>query len=365
MGSCYGEPANSQTLKSPFPRLNAENQSFEKSSWDTALKSKFIQAAAKKCPASPRPEITLEFSNVYDRTDPERATVSTDGEKKYREETRALRRFETGLIELTNAALKSGARQSPLYARCAADWMLDWAKSGAYLGRANAQGEYVRQWGLGVLGNAYLQLQYLKAVKPEEQVIIDSWLRSFADVVIASFEKDKTLVRKQNNHLYWSAWSVTITGVALNERKYYEWGVQKIKYALESQISKEGTLPLELLRGKKALQYHNFALTPMVLVLETASANGDRLYNLRNGIFSKLAANVFQGLKEPESFDRLTGQKQDHPNNYSTGHYAWMEVYNKRYPSPDMNAFLAPIRPLVSHRAGGDVTYLFLSEPKN
>jgi len=41
------------------------------------------------------------------------------------------------------------------------------------------------------------------------------------------------------------------------------------------EIAADGTLPLEMGRGQRALHYHLFALAPLVTMAELAAANGE------------------------------------------------------------------------------------------
>lgn len=309
------------------------------------------------CPkAQSKPMKNLILNSFYDRSDPFRADVDEDLLDRYQEDTRELRHFEKQLVRMANRYVLSG---NSAQAACVASWLEGWARGDALLGKTNTQGEFVRQWTLASLSSAWLQVRKDPSIEPGQRKVISGWLSRIARVVIRVHPDNAVEAYRQNNHLYWAAWAVTVTGVALGKSEFYEWGVGRIRHALEADVAKDGTLIYEMDRGKKALQYHIFALTPLVMVAETAMRNGDDLYDVNDGALHKVVKRVLKELQDPGYFEAKTGFSQDSPDTMSLVHYAWMDVYQRRYPQPVIKEWLARNDPVVARRAGGDMTLLF------
>ncbi len=310
------------------------------------------------CPSLPStPPRDLQFESIYDKEDPHRADVDQTKKKAYKRATRPIYKFENGLISMSNSYLKSGGRDETSSA-CALDWLYQWAKAGALLGNVNAQGTFIRQWDLAVVSSAYIEIRASPYLNSDKKLIVEKWLNTIANVIISNYENSNTAVSKQNNHLYWAAWAVTATGVATDNNRFYRWGVNQIRNTVETHIAPDGTLPLELNRGKKALQYHIFALSPLVMVAETAERNGENIYDLNDRALHRLISRVSASMKDPSWFESRTGYKQSPASKMDPEHFSWVEVYNNRFPDPGRTAWLKQHRPVFSRRTGGDMTYL-------
>lgn len=303
------------------------------------------------------PVKNLVLGNVYKKSDPTRSEIDEDAQKIYRDQTGSVNSFENRLSAMTNDYLKTNKKDGRA-AFCALEWLYTWAAADSFLGEVNVQGEYARQWSLATMSSSYLQVRDFP-FDENKKAVIENWLLKVAGRVMSNYSDISTYVRKQNNHLYWGAWAVTATGIATDHKELYDWGVGKVKYALHVQVQKDGTLPLELIRGQKALQYHVFALGPLVMVSEAAMNNGEDLYKVNDGALHRLVDVTYGGLKDPSYFEKLTNHKQISGASMSGGHFSWLEAYNARFPNAEKTAFLNKHRPIISRRTGGDMTFLY------
>ncbi len=319
--------------------------------------------ALPACPRPMPPVKDLVLGGVYKKSDPTRSEIDEDAQKIYQGQTAKLNSFENRLSALTNDYLKTNKKDGRS-AYCALDWLYTWAVGDAFLGEVNVQGGYARQWSLGTLSSSYMQVRDFP-FDENKKAVIENWLLKIAGRVMNDYADISTYVRKQNNHLYWAAWAIAETGIATGRKELYDWGVGKVKYALHVQIQNDGTLPLELIRGQKALQYHVFALAPLVMVSEAAINNGEDLYAVNDGALHKLVAVTFEGLENPAYFEKLTNHKQISSASMSDGHFSWLEAYNARFPAPEYEAFLKKHRPVISRRTGGDMTFLYRNVQRN
>jgi poly(beta-D-mannuronate) lyase len=321
-------------------------------------------APMKDCSKPPaEPVKNLVLGNVYKRSDPTRSEIDPEAKEIYQAETKNLNVFQDKLSKSANDYLKSGGSDQNA-ARCAIDWLYDWSQGHALLGQMNVQGTYARQWALAGISSSYVQVRSFDYDASKKKAI-DKWLDDVAAAVMSDYADIEKSIGRQNNHLYWAAWAVTSTGVATEQKDLYNWGVSRAKYALQVQIQDDGTLPLELTRGKKSLQYHIFALAPLVMISEAAMRNGEDLYELNDGALHRLVKLTFDNVQDPSYIQKLTGYEQIPGENISNMHFSWLEVYNARFPNPAYEAYLETRRPIFSPRTGGDMTFLYASGPKS
>jgi poly(beta-D-mannuronate) lyase len=309
------------------------------------------------CPSIPAlGPADLIFTGVYDKNDPERDDVNVENQAAYRAQTADLSNFENKLIALSNTYYMAAPHTQAARARCALSWMDTWAQNNAMLGQTNYVGISIRHWTLASLASAFGQIRDEPTLDPEQYLRVSLWLQDVAWAVVADYDSIKN--KRINNLSYWAAWSVTITGIATNNRYFYDWGIARAVNAIYS-IAGNGTLPLELERGSKAMLYHQFALTPLLMLAEAGRKNGVNLYDLNDAKLHRLAKRVLIGLTSPVFFEDLTGAPQSGIDTLSSGHMAWLEVYNARFPTYQTKMLLQKHRPMISRRLGGNMTLLF------
>lgn len=329
----------------------------------------FIPEKTDSCPSPPlEPLKDLQFNSVYRRDDPTRSKVDVKEKEEYVRQTRNLRLFQNQMIIMANRSFLHG-KSADIHANCVLDWLYEWANNDAFLGVANGQGRFIRQWSSSTFAISYLQIRPAIDPKNDKHIrnktqVIEAWLLKIAARIKERYPDNIVDVVSSsylNNHLYWGAWAVMAVALATDTPENFTWAVERAKYALQVQVQENGTLDLEMKRGKKALQYHIFSLGPLVMLAEVATLNGEDLYKLNNRAISRLVGNVLQALHEPDDniFTQSTSLTQDDALQYSDEHFAWMEVYNKRYPEPAIDDFLKTKRPIFNRRFGGNMSVLF------
>jgi poly(beta-D-mannuronate) lyase len=243
---------------------------------------------------------------------------------------------------------------------CALTWLAAWASADAMNGPVNHQGEYEREWTVGGLALAYLKLRdtgYL-AASAAQRDLTEHWLAKLARALEPYYDGSER-ANDQNNHAYWCGLSVSAAGIAANDRALFDWGIGKYKAGVD-MIRPDGSLPLEMRRGVRALHYHLFAAMPLVLLAEMGAANGVDLYAYDNGALHRLAKLALRGAIDPSFFVKATGLEQDTGKQLRIDEIAWIDPYVARFgPNPDATAILAKYRPIVYARFGGNITELY------
>ena len=233
-----------------------------------------------------------------------------------------------------------------------------WAAQDALLGEVNRQGASEREWTLCALALAYLKVRDIDGLDTEKQQV-EKWFVTLAHSIQPMYE---TPPSRWNNHAYWAGLAVSATGIAANDRQLFDWGMIRARAGVDA-VQDDGTLPLEMKRGQRAILYHLFALTPLVMLAEIGAANGEDLYQLNNRGISRLVDRLVRGLSDPDWFSQQAGVRQESLNNANSQDFAWMEPYYARFHDARLLPWLQLKRPLIAITAGGNLTQMYGEKP--
>ena len=260
-------------------------------------------------------------------------------------EAEPLKAWLSFVTRSADAAMSASGDAAAEAGRCAVRWLAEWARAGALLGdMTSKQAEYERKWDM--TGAALAWLKVRRYASPDERRDIDTWLARLAD---ASTRFAELPGHKRNNHWYWLGLGLGAVGIATVDPARWARAHAIFRDAL-AHIAADGTLPLELARGKRALHYHAFAVMPLVTLAELAAMRGEDWWSERDGALHRLVARTLAGLADPAAFDTLAGVAQERPVNPQAG---WIALYAARFPER-VPAGLPASKP--SHRwLGGDV----------
>jgi poly(beta-D-mannuronate) lyase len=309
------------------------------------------------CEAPPAPMRDIQVESFYSNADASASVVDPEKYAAYKAASKPASTFEVGLESTANRYVRSNPPR-PELAACVLKWLDTWAQGGALLGSVNKNGEYTRKWLLGSVASAYMQIRGEPSLDPEKKKHVTAWMRQVADVVRNDFSRDAQLKSRQNNHLFWAAWSVGAAGMALNDDSMFRWAIEKEKFGINS-IQADGTLPTELARGRRAYLYHLFAAMPLFMLAEAADRNGVDLFHENNDGLKRLGEVSLKNLGNPAYFAKLTGEQQDLTHVGTPSDLGWVEIYRQHYQDPKADAALREFRPMKQSRFGGNITLLY------
>ena len=220
-------------------------------------------------------------------------------------------------------------------ARCAASWLVDWAGHHALMGKMTTeQSYYTRKWNLGGLALSYAKLRDVASVA--QQQAIETWLRELADATMAHSDAHKGA---RNNHYYWEGLAVTAVGGITKDARYLDWGRKVFDDAM-AQVAPDGSLPREMERAVKALSYHTFSVTPLVMIASILDLHSTKL--------DQLVQFTMANAKDPAAIEKATGFKQEA---VGSGALAWEVIYVRH----EGHASFAPVAPNRQPRLGGEI----------
>ncbi|OWQ61503.1 polysaccharide lyase [Stenotrophomonas maltophilia] len=298
------------------------------------------------CPAPPPGQLDIRAIGYY--ADKVGSVIDPALQQQNKDATAPLDRYAADVARMSDDYLRTS---DPAAAQCTLSWLGAWADDGAMLGQMirvnNDQSFYMRQWMLDAVAMAYLKVH--DQANPQQRARIDPWLQKLARANLAYWDNPK---RRRNNHYYWGGLGVLATGLATDDDALWQAGHAAFQKGIDD-IQGDGSLPLEMTRGQRALHYHDYALAPLVMMAELARLRGQDWYASKDHAIDRLARRVIEGSKDPAWFNQHTGVAQL-PLQAS----GWVEFYRLR--SPDSGLFDAAHArgPFHSPRLGGDLTLM-------
>ncbi len=295
------------------------------------------------CPQPPKPVRDLDIPRFY--ADAEGSKTDPELERLHAAAVEPLVAF---VREIVDAADKA-ARGNTARGACALEWLTAWASGDAWLGQMiTRQAEYQRKWDLGGIALAYIKLR--PQARPEHRRVIEPWLKRWAATSRAFFDAPG---RQRNNHWYWLGLGMMATAIATDSDEHWQAARAIYRDGLRD-IQANGTLPLEMQRQSRALFYHVFAMTPLVMMAEIGTRRGEDWYGMESGSLHRLVDLCLRGLVDPATFERIAGKSQEKPVNARAG---WLTPYRTRFPE---RMPPGPLPDVASkHRwLGGDVDVL-------
>ena len=230
------------------------------------------------------------------------------------------------------------------------------AKDGVFTGRMSSnQAYYVQGWVTGAIAIAYLKVRGSGLILPVQEQLILTWIVKVAQRTMAYYDtrRQQGTGDAENNHLFWAGVEISAAGIAANDRKLFDWGVNAYHIGV-AEIEPDGSLLPEMRRGQRALHYHLFATAPLVYLAEFGEDNGLSLYSERNYALKKLAVLSTQGLLDSAFFEKAAGIAQDTPKGPPTSEeISWASVYVSRFPDPAISKLLAQAQSLSYMYLGG------------
>ncbi len=271
-----------------------------------------------------------------------------------------LERFERHVTRMAELYVTTGKGS---LMRCLARALLKWAEEESlllfdYEGNDH-QAWFAIEWTTSSAALAYSIIRNNTSLRPEERIIIENWLNKVAKKQTRYLGGPTSCC---NNHSYWRGLEAAIVGVVSNDNDLFRFGIKKYISAIRA-MNKNGSFPLEMARGKRAIHYQNFAILPLVYIAEIAARQGYDLYSLNiDGKDLHLAINfLMRCIEDNEIVKRYTKSLQDTSFIWKKRELNWMEPYNRRFKNKKIETFLKGKRPIYHRWSGGSSTLFFYS----
>ena len=269
-----------------------------------------------------------------------------------------LQQFEDYVTKMAKLYVTTGKNS---YVRCLAKTLSEWAEKESLLSYDyhgnDHQAWFAIEWTTSSAGFAYSIIRDNDSLESKKRKKIEHWLNKVAKKQI-SYSGGSTSCC--NNHSYWRGLEAAIVGVVTNDDDLFRFGIKKYISAINS-MNKNGSFPLEMARGNRAIHYQNFAILPLVYIAEIAARQGYDLYSLSiDGKDLHLAIRFLMDCIEDEDVvKRYTANIQDTSFIWKRRELNWMEPYIRRFKNKKIEAILEDLRPVSHNWSGGSSTLYF------
>lgn len=314
-----------------------------RSPWDAQHVT--LTVAAYECPAIVHLSPNLTLEGYY--TDRQSSIVDPKRWKAYSEASGPYRKFAKDIVDAADDYRRTGSRAA---ANCALTLMTAAARDGVFAGTMSSrQAYYVQGWLTGAIAIAYLKVRDSGLATNRDKNLLFPWFER----VVAQTERFYGESGAKNNHLYWAGVEIAAAGIAADDKKLFNWGVAAYRTGIE-QIDPDGTMPLEMRRGRRALHYHFYALAPLVYLAAFGKANGLDLYSENHNSLSRLVRFCIASEKDDSLIARVAGTPQEKRNGSpSADLVSWAVIWEAQFHDRKVAAYLAAAVSLTSLYLGG------------
>jgi poly(beta-D-mannuronate) lyase len=284
---------------------------------------------SKACEAPPPPVTEFSADSIYEEGDATRSTIDPKAKERYDKAIAPLRDFSLQVSKLANRYLGSKGADTGA-ADCAIAWLAAWARGGALGAVLTRQAALSSTRILSAIGFAYIEVKGAKGASAKDEAAIEKWLADLGRKTIGVYGSEGN--SNLGNHRYWGGLAVGAIAIATGDRQMLDWAMESYRIGV-CQVDANGALPIELLRGKRARDYHIHAVAPLVMLAEIGERNGMDSYAECDGALGRLIKFVLTAIEDPKEIERLAGAQQI-PLTEMGSRMAWVAIYRSRFPLP-------------------------------
>jgi poly(beta-D-mannuronate) lyase len=307
------------------------------------------------CPAPPAPVTSLAYGSRYTDDSKTRSDIDEAGNAEVDTALKPVEAFIGELIRMSNTALVEDGRAR---ARCVLDWLAAWAEAGALtdLETLNVKLSIpARYAGLAI---ALLQAEAVGGLDTDKRARVVAWLEAAAQSMVAFFEDGAPTNASKNNLRAWAGLAAAAIGRLDGDQRLLGWARGSFEL-VACQANPDGSLPLEMNRADKALNYQLHATAPLIVTADLLAATGYDGYAACGGKLLQIAAFSLKAADDPAIVEAINGKKQT----FQTGKQriepfmlAWVEPLLRYHPDAATSAHVDHLRPLGHAKLGGNLT---------
>jgi poly(beta-D-mannuronate) lyase len=318
-------------------------------------------AMTSGCAAPPEAVVRLTVISKYGSDGPQRDTIDPEADRAFEKQMKPIRAFSQQVVKMANRYTSHGETAD---AQCTLSWLDAWARSQALSIMDNPNAEFERAQALAGLSIALLQVEPAVRHDPRFASVV-WWMTGLARSTNSFFDATRNRLKgSRNNHSYWAGLASASVAALADDNALLDWAVQTYQRGVCGATA-QGALPLELERGKKALEYHLFALNALVPLAAFAEANDVSAYDMCDGALHKIVNFTLKSIRDPTALALAAGREQEH---FVTGmpsarDLAFMEIYHRAFPgAAPMERELLKLHPLIATPLGGNQSLLYRQE---
>ncbi len=198
-----------------------------------------------------------------------------------------------------------------------------WAKAHALLGnlddndpKGRRQAILITVFNMKTFTDAYAVAFQLGAPTTDQRKLVEGWLDQLGDAIVSEFtppspprpKKDQWLDRNANTR-YWGASAVGLAAALTQDERKFDWAMNVLQTGL-AESDTDGSFPMELARGGRALSYQSFAMKALTILVVLADKNNRALSDVSEQRLAAAARFSVAAFEQPELIGKRTGMEQ-------------------------------------------------------
>jgi poly(beta-D-mannuronate) lyase len=315
--------------------------------------------AAEICQPVPAPVVSLGFGSRYIADSATRSDIDDESNAAVNAALKPIDNFIQDLSRDAGIALTDPAKRREK-AACVFAAVLVWAKADALSDMRSMNASLAVPSRIGGIAMAYGQVRAFVPQRNAERKIIEDWLKRRAIETRNYFDTDAPPNASRNNLRAWASLAVGEIGILTRDPALSAWALASNKTMI-SHANSDGSLPLEMGRGKYALHYQIHAVGPLVTSMARLCEAGYGVAGADIDRLRKIARFSVYGVHNPGIVAQIAGAPQTFDTDLKkiAGTLAWLEPYKALTDEDPMKPSLQHIRPLLNSKLGGDLTRLY------
>ena len=310
-----------------------------------------------KCAAVPEPVVSLSFGSRYTDDSKTRSDIDEASNAEVDKALQPVEKFINGLAKMANDALldKDAAK-----ADCVLDWLDGWASADALADLKTINVQLAIPARFAGLAMALLQAETATELDPAKRERVVAWLDRAAEGMVAFFDGGAPKNAARNNLRAWAGLAAAAIGRLNGDPALIGWARSSFEL-VTCQAGEDGSLPLEMGRADKALNYQLHATAPLIVIADLLKATGYDGYGACDGKLAKIAEFSLRAIQDPAIVEAINGKEQT----FTTGEQAlepymlaWVEPLLRHLPDQATDAYVEALRPLTHAKLGGNLTKL-------
>lgn len=291
----------------------------------------------------------IEGNSPYKKGDPTHSIIDPEADARNKALTKPFYDVQRNDNKAADAFRTTGSRAA---AQCAITQIVTMAHENSMNGKVpGGQPVYVQGWIGGSTAMVWLKVRQLAT--PEENRLVAAWLHGLGKNVRAYYDARSDKSDGTNNHSYWAGFTLAAIGIVGNNRDDFDWGIQYYDRGVKA-IRADGTLDREMDRAARALHYHLYALSPLIMLAELGEDNGIPMYAKSGGAIHRLVNVCVTGYNDLSFFEKKTGKPQEHSAKPAGSDFAWTVPYLRRFPDhPEIKKLAAQVNSMRFDTIGG------------
>jgi poly(beta-D-mannuronate) lyase len=258
------------------------------------------------CPAVPEPVTSLTYGSRYTADSKTRSDIDEASNAEVDDALKPVEQFINELIKMSNGAMMDS---DAARAGCVLDWLAAWADAGALtdLKTLNVQLSVPARY--AGLAMALLQAETVDGLDADKRGRVVAWLKAAAGSMVAFFDEAAPTNAAKNNLRAWAGLAAAAIGRLDGDKALLDWAKGSFEL-VACQASPDGSLPLEMNRADKALNYQLHATAPLIVTADLLSATGYDGYAACGGKLMQIASFSLRAVDDPAIVQAINGKEQ-------------------------------------------------------